>query len=394
MSASYAALEEQKGMTLKLLEYCGKNDWAGYDPYDVLNSRILKRIFFMNSRLPRLALTQLMKRNPINFRKVLLVPKTQNPKAIALFLMALQKLWKLRMLDGDQLVGMMADKLIALRSPDPPYSGWGYSFPWQTRIDLVPRGTPNLVCTTFAANALLNVFDENHDSRCLTVAIEASELILNHLYWTDSGGAAGFAYPLPSIRTITHNANFLGAALLCRVFRYTGEEKFLLPALKVARYSATKQNDDGSWYYGELSTQRWIDNFHTGYNLLALRDINQYCGTTEFNPHIETGFNFYKNHFFRDDGAPKYFHDRTYPIDIHCVAQSLITLISLADLDDCNIDLAHSIIRWAYIHMWDERGYFYYQVHPLYTNKISYMRWSQAWMLLALSYFLEGIAGR
>jgi len=35
--------------------------------------------------------------------------------------------------------------------------------------------------------------------------------------------------------------------------------------------------------------------------------------------------------------------------------------------------------------MWSKKGYFYYQKHRFYTNKISYMRWSQAWMLLAIS---------
>jgi len=39
--------------------------------------------------------------------------------------------------------------------------------------------------------------------------------------------------------------------------------------------------------------------------------------------------------------------------------------------------------------MWDDRGYFYYQVHPAYRNRISFMRWSQAWMLLALSAILS-----
>ena len=42
-------------------------------------------------------------------------------------------------------------------------------------------------------------------------------------------------------------------------------------------------------------------------------------------------------------------------------------------------------------HMWDKRGYFYYQVLPFCTIKISYMRWVQAWMLLALSTLLQDI---
>src|ERR1035437_9493214 len=92
MSASLAhpamidnALE---AVLLKLLAYCRTNDWAGYDPYDALNSRVFAALPFLNSRLPRLVLTQALKRTPINLRRLLLVPKPQNPKALALFLSA------------------------------------------------------------------------------------------------------------------------------------------------------------------------------------------------------------------------------------------------------------------------------------------------------------------
>jgi hypothetical protein len=166
-------------------------------------------------------------------------------------------------------------------------------------------------------------------------------------------------------------------------------KKYLGPALKVAQYSAGKQNDDGSWDYGELSTQRWVDNFHTGYNLCALQSISKYAGTLEFEVNARRGFEFYKNQFFREDGAPKYFHNRVYPLDIHSVAQSIITLLELKDLDNSNVELVHSVVGWAMKHMWDEKGYFYYQVLSRFKNKISYMRWSQAWMLLALSCLVE-----
>jgi len=103
------------------------------------------------------------------------------------------------------------------------------------------------------------------------MAVSAADYLLNELYWTEKDTAAGFRYPLPSSRTRVHNANFLGAALLSRVYSRSGEKKFLEPALKAARYSAAQQRGDGSWDYGESSTQMWIDNFHTGYNLCALR---------------------------------------------------------------------------------------------------------------------------
>ena len=220
------------------------------------------------------------------------------------------------------------------------------------------------------------------------MAKSAAEYLLNELYWSE-GANAGFSYPLPSLRVQVHNANFLGAALLCRIYKHTSEKKFLEPALKATRHSALMQNEDGSWDYGEHATQHWIDNFHTGYNLGALRTICNYLNTDEFEPHIRRGLTFYRDHFFQEDGAPKYFHNKTYPIDIHSVAQSIITLIEFRDLDQSNVALANHVLEWAMANMWDERGFFYYQVTPHYKNKISYMRWSEAWMLLALSTLLE-----
>ncbi len=40
-------------------------------------------------------------------------------------------------------------------------------------------------------------------------------------------------------------------------------------------------------------------------------------------------------------------------------------------------------------HPWNEKGYLYYRVLRVCAIRTSYMRWSQAWMLLALSTVLE-----
>src|SRR5438132_4010779 len=381
-------LDDVRATTQALLAYCQANDWAGYDPYDALNSTLLRAIPVLDSRLPRILLTQLLKRSPINLRRLMLIPKTQNPKAIALFLTASLKLSGLHAQAPDGAVGAMVRNLIALRSPETPYWCWGYSFPWQTRTIVVPREAPNLVCTSFVANALLDAYEQRQESAYLTMAVSAAEYIKNELYWTEGSSIAGFSYPLASLRAHIHNANFLGASLLCRVYKHTGETKFLGPALRVARYSAGKQHDDGAWDYGEAPTQQWIDNFHTGYNLCALERLSRCMETTEFESSIRRGFEFYRTHFFREDGAARYFHNRTYPVDIHSVAQSIITLLAFRDLHPCNVQLAHSVFRWAMNNMWNDRGFFYYRVLRYCTIRTSYMRWSQAWMLLAISTLL------
>jgi len=383
------AIAGPKEAALKLMAYCHENDWAGYDPYDALNSKVFQALPFVDFRLARLALIQTLKRCPVNLRFVLRVPHTQNPKALALFLTSLLKLSRTGLLPDNNLARGMCDKLIELRSPEIKYWCWGYSFPWQTRTILVPCGAPNLVCTTFVAGALLDAYEQLGDARLLEMALSSGDYLLNELYYAEGDEIASFSYPLPSSKAKVHNANFLAASLLSRLYHHTGHDSLREVALKTARYSASRQRDDGSWYYGELTTQRWIDNFHTGYNLCALRAVGRYLPTPEFESHVRSGFAFYREHFFCDDGAVRYFHDRTYPIDIHCVAQSLLTLLEFQDLDPTNINLIRSVYAWVMKNMWDDAEFFYYRVLRTLTNRISYMRWSQAWMLLALSTLLE-----
>jgi hypothetical protein len=381
---------ELRPTILKLLAFCQANDWAGYDPYDALNSKALMAFPFLKTRIPQIVVTQLLKRSPVNLRPLLLIPKLQNPKALALFLSAFVRLAKTGNFDVNDLISEMLDRIAALRSSGVDYSCWGYSFPWQTRTITVPAGAPNLVCTCFVANALLEAHAELNDSGALHMAVSAAEYILNELYWSRNECAAGFSYPQPSLQIEVYNANFLAAALLCRVSKVTRNSKFLAPALKAARHAVSQQNPDGSWYYGETASQQWIDNFHSGYNLCALQSIARSLDTTEFDSCIRKGFEFYRAHFFREDSAVRYFHNRTYPIDIHAVAQSIITLVDLQDIDQTNIPLAKSVLRWAMGHMWDERGFFYYRVLRASTIRTPYMRWSEAWMFLAMTVLLCG----
>ncbi|HET7104298.1 MAG TPA: hypothetical protein VFI20_09440 [Terracidiphilus sp.] len=371
--------------TLELLGYCRDHDWAGFEPYDVLNSPLFSEGKILDKFIPRLAFTQLLKRSPVNVRGLLRVPPTQNPKAIGLFLSGLVSLARLGMQECEADITYLIERARALRSDDPQYWCWGYNFPWQGRVVYVPRWDPNLVCTTFVAAGLLDVYEWNHNEALLSMAKSAAEYILNELYW-EKGDVCGFAYPLPTTRGQVHNANLLAAALFCRVYSLTGEEKFLAPALKSARYSVRQQHADGRWNYGQGYKQEWVDNFHTGFNLGALRSITRCLGTSEFEPAVRLGFKFYRDHFFREDGAVRYFHDRTYPIDTHCVAQSIITLLDLSDLDSSNVKLAETVYAWARRHMWSEKKhYFYYRILRGCKIRTSYMRWTQAWMFLALS---------
>lgn len=123
--------------------------------------------------------------------------------------------------------------------------------------------------------------------------------------------------------------------------------------------------------------------------LVALYDWMAATADRRWEGGLRGAYRYYLDNFWLPDGCPKYYHDRLYPIDIHCSAQGIVTCLKLRDYDPHSLETARRIAAWAIAHMQDAGGYFYYQQTRWYTNKIPYIRWSQAWMLYALSHLLE-----
>lgn len=72
---------------LALKNYCEREQFKGWDPYDGLNSKVFQALpLLKKSALCRLVVIQGFKRCPFNLRKLVLVPKEYNAKGIGLFL--------------------------------------------------------------------------------------------------------------------------------------------------------------------------------------------------------------------------------------------------------------------------------------------------------------------
>ena len=146
---------------------------------------------------------------------------------------------------------------------------------------------------------------------------------------------------------------------------------------------------DGSWIYGLLPIQSWKDSFHTGFNLDAIESYQQNTGDRSFQNYIDKGWTYYTANFFESDGQPKYYHNKTYPIDIHCPAQIIVTASKLKQFKN-HQQLLSKTLDWTIDNMQAKKGYFYYQIKKGMSSKISYMRWSNAFMFNAMAhYYLE-----
>ena len=153
-------------------------------------------------------------------------------------------------------------------------------------------------------------------------------------------------------------------------------------------YAIKALKPDYSWPYGERRHHQFVDNFHTGFNLVALKEWITFTDDHIWEEHLKKAYEYFLVNFWLEDGCPKYYNNSLYPIDIHCAAQGIVTCLKLGDYHERSKLLVEKIVRWAIQNMQDKRGYFYYQKSRWYTNRIPYMRWSQAWMFYALANLL------
>lgn len=393
-STSAVDPESLKSVFCSLREWVRERDWRGFDPYDGLNSSVLRGTPVLNGKWRRIAVTQILKHCPVNLRGPLGVEPGINPKALALFLsgtvLARDVLDDLELQDDTD---KLAKLLQQTQSSGCSGSGWGYNFPWQSREFFLPAGTPTIVVTSYAGNALLDLYERNGEDRHLQQAREAGRFILEDLHRTydDAGEAFCWSYS-PVDRTRVYNSTLLGSRLLARLHHHTGDETLKKTAKASVEYVVRRQDDRGAWIYGEASSQHWIDNFHTGFNLECLNDYQIYTEDEQYTDALIRGFRFYVDRLFEPSGAPRYYVDSLYPIDIHCCAQAVITGAKLRRFDGAP-ELAGRVLTWTLRHMRDPEGYFYFQKRRFYTHKVPFMRWSQAWLYLALAIALQSFGG-
>jgi len=382
--------ENFKDSFKKLSIYCEKENFKGWDPYDGLDSWVIQKTPLGKSRFFRLAWIQLFKRNPINFRPLFGIKKDYNPKGLGLFLIGYCNLYKL---DNNpeylDTITFLADEIINLQTKG--YSGacWGYNFDWQARAFFQPKHTPTVVATSFITEALLLAYQVTTKKLYLDTAISATDFVLKDLNKTyDADGDYTLSYsPLDS--TQVFNAGLLGAKLLSLIYTKTKDQKLIIEAKKIVAYVCKQQADDGSWQYGTLPFHKWIDNFHTGYNLECIYDYQKHSNDMSFENYIKKGLDYYLNTFFTDEGISKYYNNSIFPIDIHAPAQLIVTMSKLSVFQK-NKKLIDKVLSWTVNNMQSSEGFFYYQKNKHITCKIPYIRWAQSWMFYAFSYyFLE-----
>ncbi|HMT28656.1 MAG TPA: pectate lyase, partial [Bacteroidia bacterium] len=155
-------------------------------------------------------------------------------------------------------------------------------------------------------------------------------------------------------------------------------------AKKGGRYIIRNQSSDGSWKYAATHNADWIDNYHTGYVLDCLSEYIKHTGDNTWKTNLQKGFEYYLNNFFEEGFKPKFYNSSLFPVDCTAAGQSLLTLCRFGE-----IEVAKRVAEYTIQEMQSPEGYFYFRKYKYYTEKHSFMRWSNSWMFVGLSELLK-----
>ncbi len=373
------------------LERWGRErQWRGTDPYDGLNARRRALAPLRQGALGRRLLTQAVKRSPLDLRPVLGIRPAASAASVAWVVSAYShngflgpdEEASLRLRDA---VGL----LVSLRCPGFDKPCWGYHFDVQSRVFFYSSRTPNTIATAFAGLALLDAHAALGDPELLAQARLVGEFFLGHIPQTLDEPGAYFGY-LPGDRSPIHNSSLLAASLLARLAAETGESRFADPAEMAVLYTTARQRRDGSWPYGERPNLAWVDNFHSGYVLDALRTCaDAGVASREAEGAWRHGLAHYRRELFLADGTPKYHPHKVYPIDAQCVAQGIQTLSIAASHEPEAETMAWRVLDFALRKMRRQDGLPMFQRRRLWSNRAVHPRWVVAPMLLAVSHLLS-----
>ena len=371
-----------KSISFEILRYWSKRDFKGWDPYDMLNSKLIKAFDYNRLNFFLWIFIQMGKVLPVNLRPIFFVPRTHNAKGIALFISGICNYWHLFQDDRPELAKYL-DRLILILDElkNPKKNVWGYGFLWVARGGLrFPGGAPNVVVSYYVYSALekLSSLDGYKPPIKIDDWIFPKDLI-HILRRTNFKKGLLFSYSAYDGNEGVFNASLFASLIFAKSKEKLNhnEKQFIVQSIKtVEKYI----NSDGSIVYGQKSFQNWIDNHHTLYILEAALRINN---ETEFNfdkDKLNRVIDFYRKHFLKNNKFPL-FLNKMYRMDFHCLGQLLrMTEFGVYEFSEIEIQFK----RWMKYY---SKSKFPYRIYDFGINRINYVRWTQAFMFYGISFY-------
>lgn len=370
--------------------YIAQNDFKGWDPYDGLTTKCgCFKKYYHN----RLLFFYLIKFSPLNLRQIFKISKrafTQPYMILGLSYLAMELY--------DEAENMLGKVLKDSKYNELGYHCWdGLDMPIQMLGSYKKKGVPNVISTELAGRFIIEYqlkHKKNDHTEILTSIkryfCEKMLVTYNkhwHFRYYNSTPAENFVF----------NANANVCALLADLDAYSNNIYNKDLVYDVIYSIIDFQKSDGRWNYAvnlKTNKQKLQVDFHQGFILDSiLRVIKAYGSDEKLEKAYSKGLDFYFNKQFLPNGQSIYRYPKKWPVNIHNQVQGIqtFTRATLAGYGEKYLQFAKIIANWTIDNMQDMDGHFYYMKYPLFTNKIPYIRWSDASMAYALSVLLNAL---
>jgi len=378
---------DYKKVYLELLNYIEKEEFKGYDPYDTLNSWVP---FGWLGKWGKPIGIQIQKRNPLNVRSLIGIKKEYNPKAIGLLLHSYSLMYeKESNKDIKGKIDFLFNWLLENRTSGFKNYCWGYNFDWASSEKLLKAFSPTIVVSVFIAKGMIAYYEVLKDPKALEVLISIGNFIQEDLDHSEDESGICFSYSTIEV-DCCYNASMLGSELFAFLYQETKVEKYKELAIRSTNFVVDKQKADGKWNYSiklNSGKERTQVDFHQGYVVDSLGYVMKYIPSTKsrYLSHFKKGLNYYQKNQFLNNGQSFYRVPSKWPIEIHNQAQGIVSFARWAEFDESYLNQSKKVANYTIENMRSRKGFFYYKKYPLLTIKTPFMRWSEAWMLLALT---------
>jgi hypothetical protein len=267
---------------------------------------------------------------------------------------------------------------------------WGYDYPYVTAKSKVSKDFPTVIHHAYIQRGFYHYYKLYKDQSVKHFLEKSKGFVVNSLNIEKFDTGICFSYN-PTATDCCYNASMHAAVCLARLYELF-DDKELIPLIEGALdFVVSRQQTNGVWFYSfqeiDGPERKQID-FHQGFILESFKEVIDCIGysKSQWDNAIKLGLEYYYNNQFYPSGRSLWRIPKKYPVDIHNQAQGIITFSKFAQFDKKYSSFANVIADWTIKNMQNyKKGFFYYRKFKYYTNRIPYMRWSQAWMLLAFS---------
>lgn len=388
-------MSNHKYVIEKTIEFAESKNYQGFDPYDIKAHPFL--IPLQRHKFTKFGFEILASNFPVLLRKLFRIQPAENNKGLALFIRAFVRLYE-KSSDEKFLseANKLFERLLANRSPNYNNLCWGYPFAWQTAEELYPPNFPNIATTIQGGLAILALWKATRFQEGPELLKSVCRFITDDLLRSQRDAHLFLSYsPADHYQVLNTNAQILG--FLYQVKKAIGDAGNIDLTHSLAQTIIANQATDGSWPYRVDEENSFIDNYHSAILIENLQVVRESFPDLEIEKAISKGLSFFKKNLLLDDEIPLLRTDMRVPIDIHSCAHSIILLKKTND------PAWRRILTWTLENMYHE-GRFFYRVYRIprlqgmsrkerlmtlsvlrSRDESCYMRWGQAWMLLALS---------